>query len=80
MRLEEAIGYLRRGPVSNDSTGLTQAQLDTVIARLQLRKRLLGGLADEKQAMRVGAESVSDQERICVATGNFSGDGRKRPG
>jgi hypothetical protein len=63
LHLEEAISYLRAAPVSND-TALTQAQLDTVVARLELRKTLLGGLASENQATRVGMQSDFEQERI----------------
>jgi hypothetical protein len=64
LHLEEAISYLREAPVSNDATALTQAQLDTVVARLELRKTLLGGLASENQAKRVGEQSDFEQERI----------------
>jgi hypothetical protein len=66
LHLEEAISYLRAAPVSNDATALTQAQLDTVVARLELRKRLLGGLASENQATRVGMQSDFEQERIHI--------------
>lgn len=64
LHLEEAISYLRQAPVSNDGTALTQAQLDTVIARLKLRKTLLGGLVSDGQARRVGMQSGFDQEVI----------------
>jgi hypothetical protein len=64
LHLEEAISYLRAAPVSNDATALTQAQLDTVVARLELRKTLLGGLASESQATRVGMQSDFERERI----------------
>jgi hypothetical protein len=64
LHLEEAISYLRQAPVSNDAAALTQAQLDTVVARLELRKTLLGGLASENQATRVGVQSDFEQERI----------------
>jgi hypothetical protein len=64
LHLEEAISYLRQAPVSNDTSALTQAQLDTVIARLELRKTLLGGLVGEVQATRVGMQSGLEQERI----------------
>jgi hypothetical protein len=64
LHLEEAITYLRQAPVSDDQTALTRAELDTVIARLELRKRLLGGLVGEQAAARFGEESGFDQERI----------------
>jgi hypothetical protein len=62
--LDEAINYLRLAPVSNDATALTQTQVNTVIARLQLRNTLLGGLVDEAHAKRIGAQSEFDRERI----------------
>jgi hypothetical protein len=64
VRLDEAINDLRHAPVSNDATGLTQTQVDTVIARLQLRNTLLGGLVDETHAKHMGAQSEFDRERI----------------
>jgi hypothetical protein len=63
-RLDEAINYLGDAPVSNDATALTQTQVDTVIARLQLRNTLLGGLVDETHAKHIGAQSEFDRERI----------------
>lgn len=64
LHLEEAITYLRDAPVSNDDTALTRPQLDTVMARLELRKKLLGGLVPEEAAVRFGAESGFQQERV----------------
>jgi len=64
LHLEEAISYLRRAPVSDAESSLTEEQLDTIIARLELRKRLLGGLASETRAAKLGAESGFEQERI----------------
>jgi hypothetical protein len=64
--LEEAISYLRQAPISNDATALTQAQLDTLIGRLELGKTLLGGFAGEGDAKRVGAQSETEQERIRI--------------
>jgi hypothetical protein len=66
VRLNEAINYLRHAPVSNDATALTQAQIDIVIARLQLRNTLLGGLVDETHAKHIGAQSEVDRERIRI--------------
>jgi hypothetical protein len=62
--LDEAIDYLRHAPVSDDETALTQAQVHTVIARLQLRKSILGGLVNEAHATDVGAQSAFDRERF----------------
>jgi hypothetical protein len=64
LHIEEAISYLRQAPVSNDSTALTQVQLDTVIGKLKLREILLGGLGTDNQAARVGMQSDFEQERI----------------
>ena len=64
VRLDEAVNFLRHAPVSSDATALTQTQVDTVIARLQLRNTLLGGLVDEARAKRIGVQSEIDRERI----------------
>ncbi len=64
LHLEEAISYLRRAPTGGDQAGLTQAQINTVIARLELRKSLLGGLVDQRRAARLGEESGFEEERI----------------
>ncbi|MFL6353094.1 MAG: hypothetical protein ACJ74Z_14770 [Bryobacteraceae bacterium] len=64
LHLEEAIGYLRNAPTAASNSALTQTQLDTVIARLELRKQLLGGFVSERDAARVGLESGFEQERI----------------
>jgi hypothetical protein len=64
LHIAEAISYLRQAPVSNDSTALTQVQLDTVIGKLKLREILLGGLATDNQAARVGMQADFEQERI----------------
>jgi hypothetical protein len=64
LHIEEAISYLRQAPVSNDSTALTQVQLDTVIGKLKLREILLGGLGTDNQAARVGMQSDFEQERV----------------
>jgi len=64
LHIEEAINYLHQAPVSNDSTALTQVQLDTVIGKLKLREILLGGLGTDNQAARVGMQSDFEQERI----------------
>ena len=54
LHLEEAISYPRQAPVSNDTTALTQAQLDTVVARLELRKTLLGGQSERNPGHESG--------------------------
>jgi hypothetical protein len=64
LHLEEAISYLRQAPVSNDASALTQAQLDTVMGRLELRRTKLGGLVNENKATSVGMQAGFEQERI----------------
>lgn len=64
LHLDTAISYLRSAPVSSDGTALTQNELDTVIARLELRKKLLGGLVSQKRAAKIGEESGFEDERI----------------
>ncbi|MCU1292426.1 MAG: hypothetical protein JWP08_1276, partial [Bryobacterales bacterium] len=62
--LEEAIGYLRQAPKSDSGEGLTQAEIDTVVARLELRKRLLGGLVGDRAARHVGQQEGAERERV----------------
>jgi len=64
LHLEEAIDYLSHAPVGNDASTPTRVQLDTVIARLELRKRLLGGLVTERRAADVGQRELLDQARV----------------
>jgi hypothetical protein len=64
LHLEEAVSYLRQAPTSNDESSLTPAELNTVIARLELRKKLLGGFVSERSAVRLGEESSFRQELI----------------
>ncbi|MBV9155655.1 MAG: hypothetical protein JO097_05305 [Acidobacteriaceae bacterium] len=64
LHLEEAIGYLREAPISDDGPALTENQLNTILARLELRKKLMGGLVNERRAARLGEEADLEQERI----------------
>ncbi|MBV8553829.1 MAG: hypothetical protein JOY54_21215 [Acidobacteriaceae bacterium] len=64
LHLEEAVSYLRLAPVSDDAAGLTRTQIYTVIARLELRKKMLGGFVNEHQAARLGEEADYQQERV----------------
>ncbi|MGH9694855.1 MAG: hypothetical protein ACRD5Z_11970, partial [Bryobacteraceae bacterium] len=61
--LEEAISYLRQAPSSNGPAELSNAELNTVIARLELRKKLLGGLVGQHHATKLGEASGFEQER-----------------
>ncbi len=64
LHIEEAISYLRQAPVASGSSGLTATELNTVVARLQLRKKLLGGLVSQKHAARLGEQASFGQQRI----------------
>ncbi len=64
LHLETAISDLRSAPVSDEGDGLTESERDTVIARLELRKRLLGGLVNQKRVAEIGKESGFEEERI----------------
>jgi len=63
LHLEEAISYLRQAPASNSPTELSTAEVNTIIARLELRKKLLGGLVSERRAAKLGEASSLEQER-----------------
>jgi hypothetical protein len=58
------INHLRHAPVSNDATALTQTQVDIVIARLQLRNALLGGLMCASRIPVEITEVSSESPRI----------------
>ncbi len=62
--LEETISYLRHAPTSDEPDSLSDEQVMTVIARLELRKNMLGGLADDKHAARFAQESSYEEERV----------------
>ena len=64
LHLAEAIAYLRAAPASAGPDALTRTQLDTVIARLELRKRLLGGLVANPRAAEIGEEANFEQVRV----------------
>jgi hypothetical protein len=60
--LEEAITYLREAPVSVNGSGLSEAEINTVIARLTLRKQLLGGFVSQRRAAHLGEEAAFRME------------------
>ncbi|MFL6452093.1 MAG: hypothetical protein ACJ746_31165 [Bryobacteraceae bacterium] len=65
LKLEETITYLRSAPTATgDGAGPTNQQLNTVIARLELRKQFLGGLFGDKAASRYGMETDFEAERV----------------
>jgi hypothetical protein len=63
LHLEEAISDLRQAPSSNGAAELSDAEVHTVIARLELRKKLLGGLVSERRASKLGEAEGFEQER-----------------
>src|SRR5581483_9898309 len=63
LHLEEALSYLRESPSGNGPSTLTAKQINTLIARLELRKTLLGGFVSERAAARIGEESKIKYER-----------------
>jgi hypothetical protein len=65
LKLEETITYLRSAPTAEADRALPSSQeLNTVIARLDLRKRFLGGLFGDNAASRYGRESEFEAERV----------------
>jgi hypothetical protein len=62
--LEEAIGYLQQAPTTDTGNGLSQAEVNMVIARLALRESLLGGLVGPRQAQRVGERELAEGETV----------------
>lgn len=62
--LEQTISYLRNAPALGGQNALTDGELKTVIARLELRKRLMGGLVDTRHARRFGSEEGYEEERV----------------
>jgi hypothetical protein len=63
LHLEEAISYLQQAPISNSTAELSDAEVHTVIARLELRKKLLGGLVSQHRASQLGEAAGFEQER-----------------
>jgi len=63
LHLEEAISYLRQAPNSNGAAELSNTEVQTVIARLELRKKLLGGLLSQHRASKFGEAAGFEQER-----------------
>ena len=64
LHLEEAESYLQSAPAADDESGLNETELNTVIARLELRKHLLGGLVGNRWAAEIGEDANLEQERV----------------
>ncbi len=57
LHLQEAISYLQQAPVSTPDSPLNQLQVQTLIARLELRKSLLGGFVSADGAAKYGVSA-----------------------
>jgi hypothetical protein len=64
LHLEEAESYLQSAQAADDDSGLSDSELHTVIARLELRKSMLGGFVSASRAEKFGEEANLEQERI----------------
>jgi hypothetical protein len=64
LHLEETIAYLRQAVGDDLRLGLTAKELNTLVARLELRKRPLGGFVKEEKAAQVGEDAIRRSERI----------------
>jgi hypothetical protein len=64
LHLEEANSYLLNAPVGNAPDELTPDERDFVMARLELRKKLLGGFVGSSRANMLGQEAGFEQERV----------------
>ncbi len=64
MYIEEAITFLRNAPVSSSPEEITPTQLQTVLARLQLRKQPLGGLVTKNAIAPYQEQADTDRNRV----------------
>jgi hypothetical protein len=64
LHLEQAISYLRAAPPPSGGTGPTSNELNTLIARLELRKSLLGSFVSERAAPGLGEQELIKASRI----------------
>ncbi len=64
LHLEEATSYLMNAPAGNGPNELTLDERDFVTARLELRKKLLGGFVASSKITSLGAEESFEEERV----------------
>lgn len=64
LHLEEANGYLLQAPVGHGPEELTEDERDFVMARLELRKKLLGGFVSSSQVTSLGKDVEFEQEKV----------------
>ena len=70
VHLEEAIALLRRAPASVDGSGLTDEQIDRVVARLRLAKNTLGGLMNDARLTEAQDNHMLGANRLLAGIGN----------
>ena len=64
LHLEEAESYLQSAPTTEDGNGLNRTELNTVIARLELRKSMLGDFVNGRRTSEFGEDANLDLERV----------------
>ncbi len=64
LHLEEANSYLLNAPAGNGPDELTVQERDFVMARLELRKKLLGGFVSSSKVSTLGQAANFEQERV----------------
>jgi hypothetical protein len=64
LHLEEANSYLLHAPVGDGQDELTADERDFVMARLELRKKLLGGFVNSSRVTSLGKEASFEEERV----------------
>jgi hypothetical protein len=64
LHLEEANNYLLRAPVGDRPDELAADERDFLMARLELRKKLLGGFVSDSRVTTLGKEAGFGQERV----------------
>jgi hypothetical protein len=64
LHLEAANSYLLNAPVGDGPGELTADERDFVTARLELRKKLLGGFVSSDRVASLGKEASFEQERV----------------
>ncbi len=64
LHLEEANTYLLNAPVGNSADEITSDQRDFVMARIELRKKLLGGFVNSSHLASLGKEASFEQESV----------------
>lgn len=80
IRLEEAISYLRNTPTDGGSGAMTRKDVDTLIARLSLRKRLLGGLVANERIAHIGDLERIEAERVRLRNWEYLRECAERAG